>query len=293
MSSFLKAMHDLVGIGQWQRKSGGGTAFLVVWCGVAASMLSFGLWAVSRTTQDVFKMAPELQGRPIRSASDEELGKGVFQGTLRGPARNAPSGAKAVAWYAWLDRVVQSGKNTTRERLCTLHEVEGITLEAGGKRIPLKLEPSTFDLVQSGSFSAPRPSEVEIFGAVTKTAVPASVLERPKCKSSDTSKLEYNEVVWTDGRELVVSGVRDAKGIGPSGDGADFVASECGGSNDGCADAQRGKDFVLHSWVNGVSWVTTIAFAIAGVFITVVGGLNLWHHRAQQKQRRTIARRLA
>jgi hypothetical protein len=293
VSSFLKAMHDLVGIGQWQRKSGGGTAFLVVWCGVVASMIGFGLWAVSRTTQDLFKMVPELQARPVRSASDEELGKGVFQGTLRGPARNAPSGAKAVAWYAWLDQVKRSGKSTTRVRVCTLEELDGLTLEADGKRTPFKLESSTFELVEPGSFSSPTPGKVELHGAVTRTAVPASVRERPRCKSSDASDHEYNEVVWTDGRELVVSGLRDAKGIGPSGDGADFVASVCSGSNDGCADAQHGKDFVLRSWVNGVSWVTMIAFAIAGVFITVLGGLNLWYHRAQQKQRRTIARRLA
>ncbi len=293
MSSFVNAMHQLVGIGQWQRKSGGSTVFMVVWCMVASTILGFGFWTMNRMTQDVFEMLPVLQARPIRAASDEELGKGIFQGALHGPARNAPSGAKAVAWYAWVDRVVTRGKNTSRERLCTLHELEGLTLEQGGKRTPLELQPSTFEVIGPGGLGSPRVGHVELFGSVAQSSPPAAVLGRPECKSPDDARLEYNEIVWTDGRELVVSGLRDAKGIGPSGAGADFIASECGGSNDGCTDAKRGKDFVLRSWVKAVTWSTTIAFVLVGLFTTVVGGINLWRHRALQKQRRTIARRLA
>ncbi len=265
---------------------------MVVWCAVAFSMLGFGLWAALSSTQSVLELGPELKARPIRSASDEDAGEGIFQGKLRGPARQSPSGTNVVAWYAWLDRVVTRGKNTTRERLCTVHEVDGLTLEEGGQRTPLELRPKTFVVSQSGSFSSPGPNRLLLFAATTEPGTPASILSRPECKSPDSSPLEYHELVWTDGRELVVSGLRSANGIGPSDKSVDFVASECGPSTNGCEDAKRGKEYALRHWVTGATWVTTIAFTVAGIFITVLGGISLWRHRAQQKQRRVVARRL-
>lgn len=289
MSTFFKKLQDLAGIGQWKRKSGGDTAFLVVWLAVAFSVLGFGVWFALNDSKNVLERVPELKARPIRSASDADAGEGIFQGKLRGPARKSPSGNDVVAWYAWLDRVVTRGKNTTRERLCTVYEMDGLSLEEGGQRTPLDLRAQT---VHAGPASGGG-SLVRMIGDATEPGTPASILSRPECKSPDSSPLEYHEIVWTDGREVVFSGLRSTKGLGPSDKPIDFLASECGPSTNGCEDAKRGKEFVIHDWVSGATWVTSIALVIASVFITLLGGISLGRHRAMQKQRRVVARRLA
>lgn len=293
MNAFFKAVHDLVGFGRWQRHSGGGTAFLVLWTLMVAGMLTGGLLLVSGTTRDVFAALPELERRPIRDAADASLGTGVFQGRLRGPARTSPSGAPSVAWHAWVDRVVRRGKNTSRERLCTISELDGLSLERGSAKTPLLLRPDLFSVTEPGTFAGPQPKDVLLFVDVAKPSLPASLMHRPECKSPDDAPLEYNEISWSDGREIVVSGRRDEEGIGPSGAGADFLAASCGASTSGCTDAEDAKKLVQAHWTGGVTWVTSLVLVMVGVFLAALGGINLRQHRALQKQRRTVARRAA
>jgi len=288
-NDFVQDILRLAGLDRW-RRIGGPPTFLIVWCALASVFLGVFLWGMVSIAGGVFIAIPELRERPLRKLADEAAGPGVFHGALRGTERLTPLGDPAVGWYAWVDRVTK-GKNSSRIRVCTASQVDGMRLENGSRVLDLDLPVDRLYVAEPNGISEPTPGRIAVLAESTQANTPAAMLQRPECNVPPDANFEYHQIAWSSGRDVVVSGCREGDLLAPCGDRADFMASYCEieSKRGTCVDAREGVDAMLHHLQGGTKWAAGFVCLLVGTFLGVLGGVNLRRHRTLQRRRRTIA----
>ncbi len=273
------------------RRAGGPPAFLVAWCAFACAFLGFFVWALMSIAGGVFEAIPEVRARSLGPAAEGVEGPVVLHGRLQGRVRRAPLGDAAVGHTSIVEVTVGSGKNKSKRVHCTSSELDGLTLDVEGRSLALELPADRLDVLQAGSLSEPRPGVVRILAEVKRGSPPTSVLSLPACKEPTGGSLELQQIAWTAGQPVVVSGCLRGERLEPCGDRGDFLVSRCesGGGWGACQDAKSGVDSLLGFWSRGVELITIVVLGFVALFFLVLGGINLWAQRKLEKRRRAVA----
>lgn len=288
MATLFQRVSEVFGQDRW-RRAGGPSAFVVVWCVLASGFVGVFAWVATSIAGGTFEAISALKARPVRADTDEADGPGVFHGKLRGLERVAPAGEPGVAWVGWVDK---AAKKNGRTLVCVVSQLDGISLERGDRPLVLAVPAESIDPFQSEGFSAPH--GISVVAAETTGAVPDRLRSDPACKAPGDSSLQYHQIAWKDGQEIVVSGCREGDRLAPCGDRADFFFSQCAASDGGCrVDAQAAVRTFRARWVSGVAMVVSTGGLIAGGALVVFGVVQLRRHRALQRRRRSVLNSVA
>ncbi len=170
----------------------------------------------------------------------------LVRGTLHTPdPRPSPSGRPSALWYAWVEQVTGSGRNTTTTVVCVRHELMALQLHAGEHTARLEL----FDDENSGALlkgkfleSLP-PEQVALdLGAIYQSrTIPRPMQVRCLGRIPTRGTLTYYEAYVPSGGAVTVMGCASP------------------GVVQGCGDASRPPGFItvrgpshlLRAYANG------------------------------------------
>lgn len=258
--------------------------FVVIWFCMAFSGVTLGVISVLGGTGETLDLLPLLRERPVRAVADAPDGKGVFHGTLRGTVRKSPLGTPVVAYYAWVEREVRTGKSTSWEFACSVHSLSGLALQDGGSSLMLDLDA----ISKSRSWFESMRGNVAVLADTVDAPVPSGLGDKGPCAGNVTGTVRYRELNWRLNQEVVISGCKAGQSLQPCGDGADFLVSSC--SDGACSDARRGVRAVERRVGSRFSTSAGLVFGIFGLFVGVLGVLVLKQHRELEGRRRALAR---